>query len=177
MHNDTLIDKIDKILPQTQCTRCSYPSCRDYAVAIANEEAKINQCPPGGDLGIEKLARLLDKPVIKLNPQNGSIKPKTLAVIDEDVCIGCALCIKACPVDAIIGTNKMAHTVLSFECTGCDLCIPACPVDCIHVIEDPDNNWSNNRINLAKTRYDNRNIRIKQERLDREARLKAKSIK
>ncbi|MCE2706366.1 MAG: RnfABCDGE type electron transport complex subunit B [Proteobacteria bacterium] len=171
-----IIDQIDELLPQTQCTRCGYPSCRDYAAAIANDEAKINQCPPGGNVGIKKLAQLLNKPVIELNPENGFIKPKTLVIIDEDACIGCTLCIKACPVDAILGSNKMTHTILPFECTGCDLCIPACPVDCMHIIDDPDDNWSHNRINLAKMRYDTHNLRIKQDRLDKEARLKNLTI-
>jgi electron transport complex protein RnfB len=170
-----LIDQIDNILPQTQCTRCGYPSCRDYATAIANNEAEINQCPPGGENGIEKLANLTDKPILPLNPENGVIKPKTLVAIDEDICIGCTLCIKACPVDAILGSNKMLHTVIASECTGCDLCVPVCPVDCIDIIDDPDSNWNDVRIKKAKNRYENRNTRIINDKKERENRLKERS--
>lgn len=125
------------MLPQTQCTRCGYPACRDYAQAIANGDADINQCPPGGDAGIAALAHLLGRERKPLNPDNGVEKPAQVAFIDEAVCIGCTKCIQACPVDAIIGTSKMMHTVLTDECSGCELCVPACPVDCIAMLPIP----------------------------------------
>ncbi|MEN9945919.1 MAG: hypothetical protein RLZZ293_305 [Pseudomonadota bacterium] len=166
-----LIDQINALLPQTQCTRCSYPSCLQYAQAIAENKAEINQCPPGGDEGIKQLAHLLNKPITPLNPLYGEIKPRQLALIDEDVCIGCTLCIKACPVDAIIGANKMMHTVISQECTGCDLCIPVCPVDCISMIDDPNQYWDNERRQLAKQRFEAHQQRRITEQNQREARL------
>ena len=170
MHID-LIKQIDALLPQTQCTRCGYPSCVKYAEALIDNTAEINQCPPGGDEGILALAQLLERPVLALNPANGTIKPRQLVVIDEDVCIGCTLCIKACPVDAIVGANKMLHTVIASECTGCDLCIPACPVDCIHHYEDPEQEWSNPRRDLAKARFNAHQSRREQEQQAREQRM------
>jgi electron transport complex protein RnfB len=166
-----LIDKINSILPQTQCTRCGYPSCKDYATAIAEEKADINQCPPGGNEGITLLANMLDKEVKPLNPENGKIEPRRLAIIEEEACIGCTLCIKACPVDAIIGANKMMHTVIASECTGCDLCIPACPVDCIKVVPDPDQIWSMERRNRAQSRFEQHQLRRENEQKARDARL------
>ncbi|TXI91490.1 MAG: RnfABCDGE type electron transport complex subunit B [Neisseriales bacterium] len=166
-----LIDKINSILPQTQCTRCGYPSCKDYATAIAEEKADINQCPPGGNEGITLLANMLDKEVKPLNPENGKIEPRRLAIIEEEACIGCTLCIKACPVDAIIGANKMMHTVITSECTGCDLCIPACPVDCIKVVPDPDQIWSMERRNRAQSRFEQHQLRRENEQKARDARL------
>ena len=133
--NSELANAIDALLPQTQCTKCGYNGCRPYADAIANGDADINQCPPGGAAGIRKLARLLNRPEKSLNPANGLEKPRTAAVIDESRCIGCMLCIKACPVDAIVGAAKRMHTVLTASCTGCDLCLPPCPVDCIDMVE------------------------------------------
>ena len=159
MINQKII-KIDNILPQTQCTRCNYPSCLDYAKALANDEADINQCPPGGNDVITKLAKLLDKPIKELNPNNGKlISQPTVAIINEDECIGCTLCIKACPVDAILGTNKMMHTVIEDYCTGCDLCLPACPVDCITMVDSKDINWSKEKSNEARKRFNLRNSR------------------
>lgn len=166
-----LIDKINSILPQTQCTRCGYPSCKDYATAIAEEKADINQCPPGGNEGITLLANMLDKEVKPLNPENGKIEPRRLAIIEEEACIGCTLCIKACPVDAIIGANKMMHTVIASECTGCDLCIPACPVDCIKVVPDPNQIWSMERRNRAQSRFEQHQLRRENEQKARDARL------
>lgn len=130
----TLTDRIDALLPQTQCTRCGYPACRDYARAIASGAADINQCPPGGSGGIATLATLLGRASKPLNPVNGVEKPRAVALIDEAVCIGCTKCILACPVDAIVGAAKMMHTVLVEECTGCELCIAPCPVDCIAMV-------------------------------------------
>jgi electron transport complex protein RnfB len=131
----TLADQIDALLPQTQCTKCGYPACRPYAEAIARGEAQINQCPPGGAEGIAKLAALLGRGVLPLNPANGEERSRTAALIDESLCIGCTLCIQACPVDAIVGAPKLMHTVLLQHCTGCDLCIPPCPMDCIAMVE------------------------------------------
>jgi electron transport complex protein RnfB len=175
--SSNLVDQINNLLPQTQCTRCGYPSCKDYAVAIANNTANINQCPPGGNIGIEKLANLLDRPIIPLNPVHGTIDSKQNAFIDESSCIGCAICIKACPVDAILGSNKMLHTVIADECTGCELCVPVCPVDCITMIDDINPLWNDDRAQHAKQRFEQRNIRIKQEKLDRELRLAKYSSK
>jgi len=135
VEGDPLVEQIDAQLPQTQCGQCGFPGCRPYAEAIANEEAEINQCPPGGEVTIHALADLLDREPLPLNPENGAEKPKTVAFIDEQTCIGCTLCIQACPVDAILGAAKQMHTIITSECTGCDLCLPPCPVDCIEMIE------------------------------------------
>ena len=140
---DPMIEKIDSILPQTQCGQCGYPGCKPYATAIANGEADINQCPPGGDDGVHKLADLLGVEYKPLNAEHGETKPKSIAIIDESTCIGCTLCIQACPVDAIIGAAKQMHTIVEKECTGCELCLPPCPVDCIDMVEIPEttDNW------------------------------------
>lgn len=127
-------DKIDALLPQIQCGQCNYPGCRPYAEAISKNEADINQCPPGGAAVIIALAELLGKEAKPLDTAHGEEKPKRVAVIDETRCIGCALCIQACPVDAILGAAKYMHTVIAAECTGCDLCVPPCPVDCIAMV-------------------------------------------
>ena len=134
VEGDPLVDQIDALLPQTQCGQCTYPGCRPYATAIAKGDADINQCPPGGEATIQALADLLDRGPKPLNPENGIIKPKMVAIIDEPVCIGCTLCIQACPVDAILGAPKQMHTIIAEECTGCELCIPPCPVDCIAMV-------------------------------------------
>ena len=128
---ERLTEKIDAVLPQTQCTKCGYDGCRPYAEAIARGEADINQCPPGGDHGIHVLAELLDKQYKPLNPANGTEQPRMVAFIDEPICIGCTLCIQACPVDAIVGAAKLMHTSVPDLCSGCDLCVAPCPVDCI----------------------------------------------
>ena len=144
VEGDPVVDQIDALLPQTQCGQCTYPGCRPYAEAIANGEADINQCPPGGETTIIALAGLLDVEVKELNEENGVEKEtKTVVFIDEQTCIGCTLCIQACPVDAILGAAKQMHTIIEAECTGCDLCIPPCPVDCIYVkpVEQTLNNW------------------------------------
>ncbi len=132
VQGNPIVEQINAILPQTQCGQCSYPGCKPYAQAIASGEAPINQCPPGGDEGVKKLAELLDVEVLELNPENGEHKDVDMVVeIIEEDCIGCTKCIQVCPVDAIVGAAKQMHTVILDACTGCDLCIPACPVDCI----------------------------------------------
>ena len=127
----TLKERINALLPQTQCTRCGYPDCAAYADAIALQGAPINQCPPGGAEGIARLSAITGQPLLPLNPANGVEGPRAVAVIDEAWCIGCTLCLDACPTDAIFGSNKLMHTVIEPHCTGCELCIPVCPVDCI----------------------------------------------
>ncbi len=126
-----LAARILAALPQTQCTRCGYPDCAAYAQVIATQQVPINQCPPGGAEGIDRLAALTGQAAAPLNPANGLEAPRTVAIIDEAWCIGCTLCITACPTDAILGTNKLMHTVIEPYCTGCELCLPVCPVDCI----------------------------------------------
>jgi electron transport complex protein RnfB len=133
VEGDPLVDKIDAVLPQTQCGQCGFPGCRPYAEAIAKGEAEINQCPPGGEEGVKALADLLGVEPKPLNAEHGPEKPKSVALIDEQKCIGCTLCIQACPVDAILGAPKLMHTVIESECTGCELCVAPCPVDCIHL--------------------------------------------
>lgn len=130
----TLIDDINQLLPQTQCGQCGYPGCKPYAEAIAQGNAEINQCPPGGEEGIAELANLLGQTPKPLNPKFGSHKPRQVAIINEENCIGCVKCLAACPVDAIIGAAKFMHTVIASECTGCELCVEPCPVDCIDLI-------------------------------------------
>lgn len=143
VEGDPLVEKIDAILPQTQCGQCGYPGCKPYAEAVAKGEAEINQCPPGGEEGIHKLADLLGREFKPLSAEHGVEKPKSVAVIDEQACIGCTLCIQACPVDAIVGATKAMHTVIANECTGCDLCVDPCPTDCIEMIPVPTtvDNW------------------------------------
>lgn len=133
VEGDPLVDKIDAMLPQTQCGQCGYPGCRPYAVAIARGEADINQCPPGGEDGVKNLAELLGVESKPLDTARGTEKPKAVAVIDEAACIGCTLCMQACPVDAILGAPRLMHTVIAAECTGCELCLAPCPVDCIRM--------------------------------------------
>jgi len=140
------ITAIDACLPQTQCTRCGYPRCRDYAAALARGETGINRCPPGGEPTLAALARLLNRPRTALDPECGRHTPRARAVIDETPCIGCRKCLDVCPVDAIVGARKVMHTVIAVECNGCALCLPACPVDCIALVPvaitpDPDSPW------------------------------------
>lgn len=175
-----LARRIDAALPQTQCTRCGYPDCAAYAEAIAAGEAGINQCPPGGVDGIARLAAITGQPVIPLNPANGIDGPLTLAVIDEAWCIGCTLCIKACPTDAIVGSNKCMHTVIEPYCTGCELCIPVCPVDCIslEVVSGERTGWqawSTEQADRARGRYQARQLRLQREAHEHDALLEAKA--
>ncbi len=135
VNENPVVEQINAILPQTQCGQCTFPGCKPYATAIVNGEADINQCPPGGEATIQALANLLGVDAKPLNPENGAEERPTVAFIDEETCIGCTLCIQACPVDAILGAAKQMHTIIAAECTGCDLCLPPCPVDCIDMIE------------------------------------------
>lgn len=134
VEGDPIVDKVDALLPQTQCGQCSYAGCRPYAEAIANGEAEINLCPPGGETTMIALADLLGKDPIPVGSEDEEEKVKAIAVIREQECIGCTLCIQACPVDAILGAAKKMHTVISSECTGCELCLPPCPVECIDMV-------------------------------------------
>jgi electron transport complex protein RnfB len=134
VEGDPLVEKIDAILPQTQCGQCGFPGCKPYATAIAKGEADINQCPPGGEDNIRKLSELLGVEFKPLNAEHGQPKPKSVALIDENLCIGCTLCLQACPVDAILGAAKQMHTIVASECTGCELCLSPCPVDCIAMV-------------------------------------------
>jgi Na+-translocating ferredoxin:NAD+ oxidoreductase subunit B len=176
-----LAARIDDLLPQTQCGQCDFAGCRPYAEAIAAGEAEINQCPPGGQRTIAALAELLERDPLPLNPAHGVEKTRpTVVYIDEAQCIGCALCIKACPVDAIVGAAKRMHTVIESECTGCDLCIPPCPVDCIHVEITADSmpapEEAQRRAHHARRRYQQRNerlARLQRERDERRAEKKA----
>lgn len=176
----TLADRLDAVLPQTQCTRCGYPDCRHYAEAIAAGEAGINQCPPGGAEGIARLAQLTGRPALALDPAHGSEGPLKLAVIDEAWCIGCTLCIKACPVDCIIGASKVMHTVIDDQCTGCELCVPACPVDCIAMTPVSGERtgwaaWSAAQAGQARERYAFHRLRVERDRRENDERLAAKA--
>ena len=171
--------RIDALLPQTQCTKCGYPACRPYAEAIARGEADINQCPPGGDAGVRKLAALLGREVRPLNPKNGIEQPRRVALVDEARCIGCTLCIQACPVDAIVGASKLMHTVVTELCSGCDLCVAPCPVDCIEMVPatPADAAWDRARADAARERFERRNARLERERRERAGRLAARALK
>jgi electron transport complex protein RnfB len=163
-----LAGRIDAVLPQTQCTRCGYPDCASYALAIALSQAPINQCPPGGAQGIQRIAQITEKPVQFLSADHGVEGPRALAVIDENWCIGCTLCIKACPTDAILGSNKLMHTVIAPWCTGCELCLPVCPVDCIDMVKVTGAKtgwaaWSQDAAVVARERYTQRQIRLQHE--------------
>ena len=153
-----LIAEIDAALPQTQCTRCGYPDCHAYAAAVASGEAGINQCPPGGAEGIARLAAITGRSALPLSAEHGAEGPLKMAVIDEAWCIGCTLCIKACPVDCIVGAPKQMHVVVNEQCTGCELCVPACPVDCISLVSlKPELQgwaaWSAAQADAARERY------------------------
>ncbi|MEY2150541.1 electron transport complex subunit RsxB [Rhodanobacter sp. 115] len=170
----TLADRIDAILPQTQCEQCGYHGCRPYAEAIARGEAEINQCPPGGVDGIAKLAALLDRPALPLNSEHGVEKPRMLARIIEADCIGCTKCIQACPVDAIVGAAKLMHTVIVDDCTGCELCVPACPVDCIVLEPMPMEQLDQAHADAAREHFRKREARLAREAAEREAELAAR---
>jgi len=134
---DSLVERLDALLPQTQCGQCRYPGCRPYAVAIASGEAGTDRCPPGGEATARALATLLGREPRPVDPRYGETRPAQVAVIDEARCIGCALCLPACPVDAIVGAPRFVHTVIEAQCTGCELCLPPCPVDCIALLPSP----------------------------------------
>lgn len=158
---------IDALLPQTQCRKCGYDGCRPYAEAIASGAAAINRCPPGGEEGIRDLAQLLGVAPVPLDPECGRAGPRTVAVIDEAHCIGCTLCIQACPVDAIAGAAKLMHTVIAGQCTGCELCIPPCPVDCINLVARepaPDAIALRDEAQQARKRYEARLRRLERRR-------------
>ena len=183
-----LADRLEDILPQTQCTKCSYPDCRAYAQAMATGEALPNRCPPGGVEGIVRLSAILT-PLFpqdafelhpSIDPECGIERPRPVAFIDPKTCIGCTLCIQACPVDAIVGASKQMHVVLSDWCTGCDLCIPPCPVDCITMQDVTDQKtgwdaWSPELADAARTRYATRNVRLDREQRDNDERLAKKA--
>jgi Na+-translocating ferredoxin:NAD+ oxidoreductase subunit B len=172
--------RLHAALPQTQCTRCGYPDCAGYAQAIAAGEADINQCPPGGAEGILRLAELTGRKPVALNPDIGVEGPRRMAVIDENWCIGCTLCLDACPTDAIVGGNKRMHTVVEPYCTGCELCVPVCPVDCIAL--EPITGeltgwqaWSQAQAQEALARYEARQLRKAREEREHAARMEAKA--
>jgi len=155
---DASVEAVLALLPQTQCRRCGYDDCRGYAKAIAGEGIAVNRCPPGGAEGIDRLARLTGRPALPLDPSCGAEAPRALALIDEAWCIGCALCLKACPVDAIVGAAKRMHVVIDELCTGCELCVPVCPVDCIAMIGTSGDRtgwdaWDPVRAKQARERY------------------------
>lgn len=160
---------VHRVLPQTQCQRCGYPDCAGYAQAVVDGSADINQCPPGGEDGIRRIAQALGQPQraegMTLNAEFGQEGPMTVAVIDENWCIGCTLCIKACPTDAILGANKRMHTILADACTGCELCLPVCPVDCIELDNASGTAtgwaaWSPAQAEQARERYQKRSKRL-----------------
>jgi len=175
-----LADRLEAALPQTQCTRCGYPDCRGYALAMAEGSADINRCPPGGAEGIVRLAALTGRPLLPLDPARGHEGPRVLAVIDEAWCIGCTLCIKACPVDCIVGASKLMHTVIDPLCTGCELCVPVCPVDCIAMVPVTGTDtgwqaWSAAQAAEARERYTFHRWRIEREQRDNDERLAARA--
>lgn len=180
MNRPELADAIDAALPQTQCTRCGYPDCRAYAEAIAGGTAGIDRCPPGGAEGVERLARLTGRPVVPLDPACGAEGPLRLAVIDETWCIGCTLCIKACPVDCIVGASKVMHTVVASQCTGCELCVPVCPVDCISMEATSGERtgwqaWGEAPAAQARDRYGFHTLRVARDRREHDERLARKA--
>jgi electron transport complex protein RnfB len=176
----TLADRLDAALPQTQCTRCGFPDCRAYAQAMASGEADIHRCPPGGAEGIVRLAAITGRTVRPLDAKRGHEGPRALAVIDEAWCIGCTLCIKACPVDCIVGASKRMHTVIDDRCTGCELCVPACPVDCIAMLPVTGERtgwaaWSAGQAHAARDRYAFHRLRVDREARENDERLAARA--
>jgi electron transport complex protein RnfB len=173
----SLVQKIDALLPQTQCTQCGFSGCMPYAQAINDGLADINQCPPGGSEGIKKLAHLLKKQEKPLSPTFGIEKPREVAFIIEEDCIGCTKCIPPCPVDAILGANKYMHTVIADECTGCELCIAPCPVDCIIMKPlEPVVPWGKANADKARLRYENKQQRLQQKAQEKVERLKKQKL-
>ena len=175
-----LANLLNEALPQTQCTRCGYPDCRSYAQAMAEGVADINQCPPGGQQGITRLAAITGRAALALNPTNGVEGPRRLAVIDEAWCIGCTLCIKACPVDCIVGGPKLMHTVINDACTGCELCIPVCPVDCIAMLNITGEKtgweaWSPALAAKSRGRYAFHQFRVERDEAELNAHLASKA--
>ena len=175
-----LAARLHAVLPQTQCTRCGYPDCEAYARAMAAGEATHDRCPPGGAEGVRRLAVVLGKPELPLDAAHGVEGPRTLAVIDEAWCIGCTLCLKACPTDAILGLNKQMHTVIEPHCTGCELCVPVCPVDCIALVNATGERtgwdaWSEPEAREALARYERRKLRLQREEADQADRLERKA--
>jgi Na+-translocating ferredoxin:NAD+ oxidoreductase subunit B len=171
-----LADRIDAVLPQTQCTKCGFSGCRPYAEAIAAGTAGINQCPPGGAIGIDRLAAVTGRPPLPLNPSHGVERPLHVAVIDESLCIGCTLCIQACPVDAIVGAARVMHTVVAEWCNGCDLCVAPCPMDCIAMVPVlPVRAWNDDDARWSRARYEARGKRLAVERAEREQSLLLKA--
>ena len=171
---------LDAVLPQTQCTRCGFPDCRAYADAMATSQADINRCPPGGAQGIVRLAALTGHSPKLLDAERGVEGPRRLAVIDEAWCIGCTLCIKACPVDCIVGASKQMHTVIDDLCTGCELCVPVCPVDCIAMVDVTEartgwDAWSAPQADEARQRYAFHQWRNEREQRESDERLAAKA--
>lgn len=180
MAADPLVEQIDAALPQTQCTRCGYPDCRGYAQALAEGSADLNRCPPGGATGIVRLSALTGRPTRPLDPAHGQEGVRTVAVIDEDWCIGCTLCIKACPVDCIVGASKLMHTVIEAPCTGCELCLPVCPVDCISLRPVSGERtgweaWSTEQADEARRRYAWHRERTAREAREHDERLAARA--
>jgi Na+-translocating ferredoxin:NAD+ oxidoreductase subunit B len=165
----SLARKIDALLPQTQCTKCGYDGCRPYAEAIARGEAGIDQCPPGGDQGVSRIAALLGRAPTGLNPEFGAYRAPQAAIIDEAICIGCTKCIQACPVDAIVGASRLMHTVIASWCTGCELCIPPCPVDCISL----EPTAALPVASLSRERHEAREARLAREASERARQLAA----
>jgi electron transport complex protein RnfB len=175
--DDALTLAIDALLPQTQCGQCGFSGCLPYARALAAGQAAVNRCPPGGDDGIAALAQRLGREPIALDPACGTHRPLHVARIDESRCIGCTLCIQACPVDAIVGAVKRMHTVVAEECTGCDLCLPPCPMDCIEMVPvQPARAWTRRDADRARARMHLRDARLRREQADNDARLTAKAL-
>ncbi len=172
------VHQIDNLLPQTQCTKCGFSGCKPYAQAIVDGNADINQCPPGGSLGIKKIAQLLQIEEKPLNPKFGIEQPRKVAFIIEQDCIGCTKCLPPCPVDAILGANKQMHSVVAAECTGCELCVAPCPVDCIIMksIDYSAHIWGKPDADNARQRFLNKQKRLEKQAEEKAARLKKQKL-